>query len=317
MQNIWKKLQSPRGLIIFEAAARLGSFTKAADELSLQQPSVSAAIKQLEIMLNAQLFYRRHKNITLTSTGERLYAGVARALSDLETTLTSVQQMSERSFVTLSSSSAFSFYWMMPKLPQLRALYPALDVRLQNSDREPDLDAENLSLAIRIGKVNAKESPKESPWPECHSALLALEKIYPVANPMVMASARNLRSIPNLLHERLIHLEEPIRERPTWSQWFAHHDIKDRHLEGGLRLNDYALVLQAAISGEGFAFGWDHIVRDLITDGLLAARTNWAWRTGRGVYLVWSKNKALTTSAQQVRDFIISESDYPEQIISS
>ena len=308
MQNIWSKLQSPRGLIIFEAAARLGSFTKAAEELSLQQPSVSAAIKQLELMLNAQLFYRKHKKITLTSTGERLYAGVGRALSDLETTLTSVQQISQGAFVTLSSSSAFSFYWMMPKLPQLRALYPSLDVRLQNSDREPDLDSENLSLAIRIGPIDADKEI----WPDCNAALLALEKIYPVANPKVMASARNLRSIPNLMHERLIHLEEPIRERPTWSQWFAHHQIIDRHLEGGLRLNDYALVLQAAISGEGFAFGWDHIVRDLIEDGLLAARTDWAWQTGRGVYLVWSKNRALTEQAKQVRDFIISASDYPD-----
>ena len=310
MQNIWSKLQSPRGLIIFEAAARLGSFTKAAEELSLQQPSVSAAIKQLELMLNAQLFYRNHKKITLTSTGERLYAGVGRALSDLETTLTSVQQMSERSFVTLSSSSAFSFYWMMPKLPQLRALYPDLDVRLQNSDREPNLDAENLSLAIRIGTL----SEEGSPWPDCHAALLALEKIYPVANPKVMSAARNLRSIPNLMHERLIHLEEPIRERPTWSQWFAHHNIMDRTFTGGLRLNDYALVLQAAISGEGFAFGWDHVVRDLIADGLLSARTEWAWQTGRGVYLVWSKTKPLTPSAEQVRDFIIDASDYPVQL---
>ena len=308
MQNIWTKLQSPRGLIIFEAAARLGSFTKAAEELSLQQPSVSAAIKQLELMLNTQLFYRKHKKITLTSTGERLYTGIARALSDLETTLTSVQQINESSFVTLSSSSAFSFYWMMPKLPQLRARHPSLDVRLQNSDREPDLDTENLSLAIRIGPIHAQASP----WPDCHAALLAVEKIYPVANPKVMASARNLRSIPNLMHERLIHLEEPIRERPTWSQWFAHHDITDRHFKGGLRLNDYALVLQAAISGEGFAFGWDHIVRDLISDELLAARTEWSWQTGRGVYLVWSKNKPLTTPAQQVRDFIISASDYPQ-----
>jgi hypothetical protein len=53
-----------------------------------------------------------------------------------------------------------------------------------------------------------------------------------------MQSARNLRSIPNLMNERLIHLEEPIRERPTWSDWFAHHDIPNRDIHAGLRLND-------------------------------------------------------------------------------
>ena len=79
-----------------------------------------------------------------------------------------------------------------------------------------------------------------------------------------MSAARNLRSIPNLLHERLIHLEEPIRMRPTWKQWFDHHGIRNVAVSEGMRLNDYALVLQAAQTGEGFAFGWEHIVRDLL-----------------------------------------------------
>ena len=73
-----------------------------------------------------------------------------------------------------------------------------------------------------------------------------------------------------------------------------------------MRLNDYALVLQAAQTGEGFAFGWEHIVRDLIDRKLLAAREDWAWRTGRGIYLVWSRNRPLSTNAEKVRDWVLS-----------
>lgn len=300
MQNIWSKLQSPRALIIFEAAARLGSFTKAAEELNLQQPSVSAAIKQLEQLLQVQLFYRAHKKVMLTTVGERLFAGISRSLTELEASLRAVQEMGQANHVTLNSSSAFSFYWMMPKLTALRDAHPTIDLRLQNSDREPDLDAENISLGIRIGYGT---------WDDCESAKLADEVIYPVASPIVMASARHLRSLPSLMHQRLIHLEEPIRERPTWSQWFAHHDIAGRQFEGGLRLNDYTLVLQAAISGEGFAFGWHHVVKDLVSQGVLAARQDWAWHTGRAVYLVWSKKRPLSPQAEAVRRFILEQAD--------
>ena len=108
-----------------------------------------------------------------------------------------------------------------------------------------------------------------------------------------MRSARNLRSIPNLLHERLIHLEEPVRMRPTWKARFAYHGIPESDVSVGMRLNDYALVLQAAQTGEGFAFGWEHIVRDLIDRKLLAARDERAWSIGLGIYLVWPKNKTI------------------------
>ena len=175
-----------------------------------------------------------------------------------------------------------------------------LTLRLQISDREPDLDKENISLGIRLG--NGK-------WPDVRSARIADEVIFPVANPGVMASAKNLGSIPNLIEEKLIHLEEPIRERPTWADWFDHHGVIKEKVTSGLRLNDYALVLQAAMSGEGFAFGWEHVVRNLIETKLLVGREDWAWRTGRGIYLVWSNRNQLIKQAEMVRDWIISFSD--------
>ena len=289
-------MPSPRHFIIFESAARLGSFTGAAEELRMQQPSVSAAIKQLEEGLNIVLFYRTHRKITLTSAGERLYAGIANGLSSMESAITGVQDMARNAHVTISTSSAFSTYWMMPRMHLLHDSHPEIELRVQNSDRELDLDTERISLGIRLG---------DGQWRGYASHKIADEILYPVASPRVLAAAPNVRSVPNLLNQRLIHLEEPIRERPTWADWFAYHNISRITLSGGLRLNDYALVLQAAISGEGFATGWDHIVRDMIDKGVLAARKDWQWRTGRGVYLIWSANRPLSDNARKVRDWII------------
>ncbi|TBX27727.1 transcriptional regulator [Roseovarius sp. JS7-11] len=298
MRSLWEKLCSPRHLMVFEAAARSGSFTRAAEELNVQQPAVSATIRALEDRLGVALFLRGHRRVTLTAAGERLFSDVSRAFEQLAHSATAIQHLSRRDYVTLNASTAFNNHWTMPRLAALKSAHPQIDLRLQTSDREPDLYAENISLAVRRGDGN---------WPDCESVLIARERIYPVAAPRVMAAAVNLKGIPGLLHQRLIHLEEPIRERPVWSDWFAHFGIRAEVPSSGLRLNDYALVLQAAMAGEGFAFGWHHVVKGLVDQGLLAARPDWSWRSGAGFYLVWSRLRPLSDDAKLVRDWILAQ----------
>lgn len=299
MQELWKLVTSPRHLMVFEAAARRGSFTRAAQELNVQQPAVSAAIRQLEEALGVRLFRREHKRVELTDAGRKLASDVTIGLEKILASAQSLQHRQRLDHVTLNASSAFNYYWMMPRLSALHAVHPKIDLRLQTSDREPDIDAEGISLAIRRGNGR---------WADCHAVHIADEIIYPIASPQVMRAAINLTTVPNLLHERLIHLEEPVRERPGWHDWFAHHGVVDRAPRAGLRLNDYALVLQAAIAGEGFAFGWDHVAQGLVAQGLLVARKEWAWHTGQGFYLVWSKRVPLTPQAEAVRDWMVSVS---------
>lgn len=298
MQKLWSQLSSPRHLVFFEAAARTGSFTIAAHELNIQQPAVSMAIKQLEGSLGVTLFQRSHRKITLTNAGSRLFADVTRAFEMLGQSAASIQQFTSNDHVTVSASSAFNNYWMLPRIREFQNNHPDIDLRLQSSNREPDLNAETISLAVRLGYGD---------WPDCNSARIAEEVIYPVAAPRVMTSAIHLRNIAMLMSQRLIHLEEPIRERPTWQQWFRAMGVKEVPPSGGLRLNDYALVLQAAMAGEGFAFGWHHLVDPLVEQGLLAARPEWSWRTGKGFYLVWSKTRPLMPKAEVVRDWILSK----------
>ncbi|QGY00067.1 LysR family transcriptional regulator [Roseovarius faecimaris] len=297
MQELWKLVSSPRHLLVFEAAARTGSFTRAAQELNVQQPAVSASIKQLEVSLGTPLFARAHRSVTLTQAGERLFADVSAAFARIHQTASMLSQRSAQDHVTLSASTAFAHYWMVPRLSDFHAAHPDIDLRLQTSDREPDIGAEGISLAIRRGLGD---------WPGCKSHLIALEVIMPIAAPRVMASAINLATVANLPNQSLIHLEEPIRDRPSWADFFRHWNVPFTEPRTGLRLNDYALVLQAAIAGEGFAFGWQHVTESLVSRGLLAARPEWAWTTGAGFYLVWSATTPLSPQAEQVRDWLIS-----------
>lgn len=296
MQELWKLVSSPRHLLVFEAAARTGSFTRAAQELNVQQPAVSASIKQLEASLGTSLFLRAHRSVSLTHAGERLFNEVESAFDRIYQTAQMLSQRNAAAHVTLSASTAFAHYWMVPRLAAFHEAHPHVDLRLQTSEREPDIDAEGISLAIRRGYGE---------WPGCESHLVAPEVISPIAAPRVNAAAVNLATVANLLNESLIHLEEPVRERPSWADFFDHWKVPYHEPRHGLRLNDYALVLQAAIAGEGFAFGWQHVTEHLISQGLLVARQDWAWTTGAGFYLVWSQNRALTPQAQAVRDWLV------------
>ena len=297
MQKLWKLVSSPRHLLVFEAAARTGSFTRAARELNVQQPAVSAAIKQLETSLGTPLFLRAHRSVTLTHAGERLFNDVSAAFNRIHQTADMLSQQRAQAHVTLSASTAFAHYWMVPRLARFHTAHPGIDLRLQTSEREPDIGAEGISLAIRRGTGT---------WPGCESHLIAPEVISPIASPRVMMAAANLRNIANLPNEKLIHLEEPVRERPGWAQFFAHWNMPYTEPRIGLCLNDYALVLQATMAGEGFALGWRHTTSDLTAKGLLIAHDEWAWETGHGFYLVWSASVPLSPHAEKVRDWLVS-----------
>lgn len=299
MHELWKRINSPRTLLVFEAAARHCSFTLAGQELNVSQPAISASILRLEAALGVKLFRREHRKITLTQAGEKLYLDVSEGFGRI---LNSVQAISNRmriDHVTLSVSTAFAHYWMVPKLADFHHSYPQIDLRLLTSERETELENDGVSMAIRRGSGH---------WPGCEAAPIAQEVIFPIASPKVMEGAKDLRTLEALLDQNLIHLEEPIRDRPDWKDYFKAKEIAFDDLKGGLRLNDYALVLQAAMAGEGFAFGWAHVTRDLIAAGLLAARTEWAWSTGLGFYLVWPKHADLSPHAQEVRRWIIAYS---------
>ena len=153
--------------MVFEAAARHQSFTNAAEELNTHQPAESTAVKQLEQALGELLFTREYKKVALTAAGSRLHSDVYRSLEQILLSARSVQQLTRNDHVTLNSSSAFSHCWLMPRLADLHARHPDIDLRIQSSDREPDIDAENISLAVRRGNGD---------WPGCHAALIATEQ---------------------------------------------------------------------------------------------------------------------------------------------
>jgi DNA-binding transcriptional LysR family regulator len=298
MRELRRLIHSPHHLFVFEVCGRLLSFTRAAEELGVSQPAVSLAIRQLETAIGQALFERRHRAIRLTDTGERFYNEVSLSLERLLQAAREVNRGPDANLVTLSISTAFANYWVMPRMTRLHRSHPNVDLRLQVVDKDVDLEYENVSLGIRRGSGG---------WPGYDSAAIAREELFAVASPAYLASNPRPKSIEDLLQHQFIHLEEPFRPRPRWNDWFDVFDVDFIDRGEGLRLNDYALVIQAAMAGEGIAMGWRHVTDGLIQKRLLVPVLPQSWNTGEEFHLIWSDRTELSESAQQVRDWIIEE----------
>ncbi|MCP4317392.1 MAG: LysR family transcriptional regulator [Hyphomicrobiales bacterium] len=291
MKRLHRRIQSPAALFAFEAAARHLSFTAAAGELNVSQPAVSLSIKKLEQALGTMLFERRHRTIHLTDAGERFYADVSFGLMHILNSAESVARRMPEDHVSISCSTAFAHYWMLPRLATFRRDNTDIEIRLQTTDKDIDIVEEPLSFAVRLGSGD---------WPGFTSFWLGPEKIYPVCSPAYLEKAGRPRSDADILGHELIHLEEPYRPRAGWRDWFGAQGIDYVDHGGGLRFNDYALVIQAAIAGEGVAYGWDHIVENVIKQGLLVRLGSGVYDVGQGHYVIWPENQPPGPKAERV-----------------
>jgi DNA-binding transcriptional LysR family regulator len=299
MRSLRHLLPSAGSLIVFEAAGRLSSFTAAGRELGMTQAAVSYAIRGLEQQLGAKLFQRRHRQVSLTEAGNRFHADVSLGLSHIRKSAEDLRQIAVGAHVTLAASTAFASFWMMPRLQQFRDELPGVDLRIQTADRDLDIIAEDIPLGVRGG------DPRD--WPDYHALPLADEEIFPVAGANYVARFGLPETVGDLAAHRLIHLEEPFREAASWDEWFASAEVGIGDGGRGLRINDYALVIQAVMEGQGIALGWRHLAERLLASGLLVRVTSHTMTTGKAFYVIWPKNRELSDNARKVRDWLVAQ----------
>ena len=296
MRNLYNSIHSPAALLAFEAAARLGSFTLAANELNVTQPAISASVKKLEQALGVRLFSRQNRKISLTDPGERFYSDVSFGLMHILRSAQSISARTVSRHVTLTCSTAFAHYWFVPRINDFRKENPDIDLRLQTTDRDIAVETDGASMLVwrGLGELHAHESK-----------LLQSELIYPVASPGFIENAGKAETIEHLAQSTLLHLDEPYRLRPTWTDWFAHNRFEYTETGAGLRFNDNALVMQACFAGEGIAMGWHHLVGRFVDRGSLVRLTEAAYDVGYGFYVSWPNSVPLSEDAATVIDWLL------------
>lgn len=265
---------SDRWMRIFVAASATLSFTTAARLLGIGQPAVSHAIKRLEAAIGIQLFDRRAGRIELTSAGAELhrralagYDVVDRAIAEARTLA-----RSDRT-VTLSVSTALATYWLMPRLAAFKERHPDVELRVITHDTDAGVGRDGADLWIPLGP---------GPWPGLRNWVFAEEQLRAVASPAYLE-----RVGPGAVKDgELLHLEERYGRRYDWMQWFADHDMATDRMQTGHRSNDYSIVVNAALEGQGVALGWLHIVNPLLASGRLVAIDDHVVRTRNPFHIV-------------------------------
>ena len=298
MATLRSLLPSANALIVFESAGRLGSFTRAAEELGISQAAVSFAIRRIEDELRTPLFRRLHRSVALTEAGQRFHADVALGLTHIRKAAEDLTAARPDRHVTLSASTTFASFWMLPRLARFRADLPDIDLRIQTSDRDIDLTSEGLPLGIRLGRTGS--------WPGCDEALLSGEEISPIVAPAYVEQHGRPESPAGIAGHRLIHLEEPFRPRATWEDWFTDLGLPPPPRTKGLLINDYVLVVQAVLGGQGIALGWRYVTDSMVDAGLLEYPCDHVLRTGRGFHVVWPAGRDIGDNARRVRDWLLS-----------
>lgn len=300
METLRRLLPSLGSLVVFEAAGRRASFSAAGRELGMSQAAVSYAIARLEDQLGVALFVREYRRVRLSEVGQRFHADVTIGLSHIQRSAQSLRSLATGSHVTLACSTAFAAYWMVPRMGAFRQALPDVDLRIQTADRDLDLVGEGIPLGVRGGYP--------SDWPQYQAAVLAPELIYPVCAAAHLQRFGPPAGPEALLAHPLIHLEEPFRSATTWADWFAAQGIAGSAVPRGLQINDYVLVVQSVIAGQGVALGWHHLIDGLVTKGVLVRLTDRALATGKDFHVIWPRHEPLSRAAAQVRDWLLSQS---------
>jgi LysR family glycine cleavage system transcriptional activator len=263
-----RHLPSLTALRSFEAAARHGSMTRAADTLGVTHGAVSRQVRGLEAQLGLSLLENHRGRLQLTASGERLLDVLEDAFGRISRGIDAVCADAAGD-VAVSSFGSFAMRWLIPRLHGFQAVHPGLLVRLTTTHTTSDALHGAFDVAIRVGTA---------PWPaETDAVLLFAECAGPVLSP-ALAQQLGIRTAQDLKTAPLLHTAT---RRDAWPEWFAAHKLSSTpHSGDGQLFEHFYFMLEAAMGGLGVAIGFWHLVADDVRSGRLVAPFGF-WPTGR------------------------------------
>jgi len=274
----------------FEAAARHGSFARAAQELHVTPGAVSQQVRLLEEYLGVALFERTGQGLRLSASGTRALPKLSAAFESLAKAARSLNPERGRDVFVITSGPAFAAQWLAPRTDEIRRAIGGAELRIQAGLAFMDLAREAVDVAIRFGRVDTSCE---------HSERLVEEHLLPLCAPAIASSAA---ADAALLHDDSARLVDP--ELPDWAQWSQQPGAKPLALGPGVRFNQADHALQAAASGAGLLLGRLVLAWPLMSAGRLVSPFGPAVATGLAFHLVCSKDRLADSRVQRLRDWL-------------
>lgn len=282
-------------LRVFEAAARLLSFDKAAAELHVSSSAVSQQIARLESKLGLVLFERLHRRIALTDAGRALSRPLTSAFRTIDRALVVAYQSASKESIKLAIYQTWASRWLIPRLGEFSREWPLLSVEFKTGMDDIDLEHSDVDFAVRWCPVDSAEA-------DAHK--LFDEVLVTVCAPAVAA---RLPQISDLDKTSLIHSAN----RPEdWNAWLTANNQAGIHGSGSLKFSNTSLAIGAAVAGAGVLVGQVHLFLPELESGALTMPFASGVQTLRGLYLMAATTHAPKPSTAAFKEWIALEAGH-------
>lgn len=250
------RLPSLNALRAFEAAARLGHFARAADELGVTPSAVAQQIRQLEAWLGAALFQRHAQGVALTPAARDALPVLADGFDRLANSVQLLRASLGPPNLSIAALPSVAQFWLSPRLPRLRKAFPGLQVSLAAEEQPPRFRRDLHDLGV----FYLERAPAA-----CQATTLGSDVLVPVCAPGLMRRGAKPEALAGqtLLHDATW--------RDDWAAWLRHAGGAGVDSARGPVFSLYSLAVAAALAGEGVLIGRERLVGPLLAEGRLVA----------------------------------------------
>lgn len=291
----------------FEASARHQSFSLAAQELNVTPAAVGQLVRTLEDWLGSPLFVRStsgRARLVTTEVAEQALPDIRAGLERLAVGLERLRSGSAGGVLTVTVSPAFAAKWLLPRIERFQAAWPETDLRLDTSLKPVDFVAQRIDVGVRYGRGQ---------WPGLAAEKLMDEEVYPVCAPALLTTA-TLQAPGDLRGQVLIHDQSVDTSTgfASWQAWLRHAGVQGVPTDRGLRINNSAAVLQAAIDGQGVALARSVMAHDDLAAGrLVRLFPQVRLESALAYYVVYHPECIAQPKVAAFRDWLLREAHGP------
>lgn len=293
-----------RGIAVFEATARSSSFQAAADELNLTPSAVSHQIRLLEDILGVRLFDRVGRGVMLTPDGAEYARAVRQSIRRLRTATSDIRSRGKKGgsleVVRIEMPPSFAHCWLLPRLADLMAKLPGIDIRVNAQGSHLQGDRTPFpQLADAPADVQIVYGDKDI-W-EDRASLLVTEVFQPYCSPAFLE--QHDIDLPEKLPRKM--LISTVQNVVTWDEWLTLQGVDvDDNLVGAIQMDPSHLAIRAARDGVGVILESSVLVMQEVSDGTLVAPFPNLSRPGVGYWIYTPSAHSLRPSVEAVREWL-------------
>jgi LysR family transcriptional regulator, glycine cleavage system transcriptional activator len=289
-------LPAMRAIQAFEAIARCGSVAGAADELGVSPGAVSQQLRKIEKELNARLFERDGRSLTLTSWGRIYYDKIHPAFDQLRSAQHVLQQARSKQSIVLSALPSLAV-WLRRHLLTWRNRHPGVNVLLVGSEREPSLQDESIDFRLCYGS-DARQYDRFSE--------LFIDAVVPACSPEFLRSHPVANEADILAAPRIdISWKQRHRPAPSWAEWAWAFGAKFNEGPSDLAFSLSDAAIGAAIDGGGFVMGQISMIANHVRSGALVVPLDRRLSMPEPYYLAWERDALDRPCGAEFRNMLI------------